>query len=61
MTSADTLMAVKVVLLVAAGAGFAWWQFHDLAQEKKRRMAQDARQGNALENVLENGLDKNQS
>ena len=61
MTSADTLMAVKVVLLVAAGAGFAWWQLHDLAQEKKRRMAQDAGQDNALENGPGKGLDKNQS
>ncbi len=57
MTSTDTLMAVKVVLLVAAGAGFAWWQLHDLAQEKKRRTAQDAEQDKALGK----GLDNNQS
>lgn len=57
MTSADTLMAVKVVLLVVAGAGFAWWQLHDLAQEKKRRTAQDAEQDKALGK----GLDNNQS
>lgn len=44
MTSADTLMAVKVVLLLAAGAGFAWWQFHDLAQERRRTQERDAKQ-----------------
>lgn len=41
MTPADTLMAVKVVLLVAAGAGFAWWQLHDLAQEQRRTQERD--------------------
>ena len=36
MTPTDWLMTAKVLLLVAAGGGFAWWQLHDLAQEKKR-------------------------
>jgi predicted negative regulator of RcsB-dependent stress response len=36
MTSVDALMAVKVLLLVAAGVGFVWWQLHDLAQERRR-------------------------
>ena len=37
MDSANALMAVKVLILVAAGAAFVWWQLRDLAQEKKRR------------------------
>ena len=36
MDSANALMAVKVLILVAAGAGFVWWQLRDLALEKKR-------------------------
>lgn len=41
MTSTDTLMAVKVVLLVAAGAGFVWWQLRDVAQEQRRTKERD--------------------
>jgi hypothetical protein len=29
-------MAVKVLILVAAGAAFVWWQLRDLAEEEKR-------------------------
>jgi hypothetical protein len=36
MDSANALMAVKVLILVAAGAAFVWWQLRDVAQEKKR-------------------------
>jgi len=49
MTSVDMLMAVKVLLLVAAGVGFVWWQLHDLAQERRRtqeRHSQRIDQGN---------------
>ena len=41
MTSTDTLMAVKVALLVAAGAGFVWWQLHDVALEQRRTRERD--------------------
>ncbi len=30
------LMLVKVLLLVGLGAAFVWWQFNDLAREKRR-------------------------
>ena len=36
MTSVDMLMAVKVILLVAAGVVFAWWQLHDQTHERRR-------------------------
>ena len=36
MTSVDMLMAVKVILLVAEGVVFAWWQLHDQAHERRR-------------------------
>ena len=39
--SANSLMAVKVLILVAAGAAFVWWQLHDLAQEEKRPTGQN--------------------
>jgi hypothetical protein len=39
MTSMSILMAVKVLGIVALGAVFVWWQFRDLAQEKKRSAA----------------------
>ena len=31
------LMLIKVLLIVGLGAAFVWWQFRDLAREKKRR------------------------
>lgn len=33
------LMLVKVLLIVGLGAAFVWWQFRDLAREKKRAAA----------------------
>lgn len=36
MNSASTLMAVKVLSIIAFGAAFYWWQMRDLSQEKKR-------------------------
>jgi hypothetical protein len=41
--TANGLMAVKVLILIAAGAAFVWWQLRDLAQEKKRRMSQESK------------------
>jgi hypothetical protein len=39
MSEAGSYKWIEVVLLLAAGAGFAWWQFRDLkrAQEETRR------------------------
>jgi hypothetical protein len=34
--SLSWLMAVKVLGIAALGLGFVWWQFRDLAREKKR-------------------------
>jgi nitrogen fixation-related uncharacterized protein len=39
MSSMSLLMAVKVLGIVALGAAFVWWQFRDLAREKKRSAA----------------------
>jgi hypothetical protein len=39
VNSDSALMVVKVAGLVAAGAAFVWWQFRDLAREKKRNAA----------------------
>jgi hypothetical protein len=39
MASVSILMAVKVLGIVALGALFVWWQFRDLAREKKRSAA----------------------
>lgn len=36
MSPTDWLMAVKVVILVAAGSAFVGWQFYDLAKERRR-------------------------
>ncbi len=33
------LMLIKVLLIVGLGGAFVWWQFRDLAQEKKRTAA----------------------
>jgi hypothetical protein len=36
MITGSYLIAAKVLIIIAAGAAFVWWQLHDLAQEKKR-------------------------
>ena len=41
--NANSLMAAKVLILIAAGAAFVWWQLRDLAQEKKRQTGVDAK------------------
>ena len=41
-----TLMAVKVLLLIAAGAAFYGWQMRDLANEAKRRAEREAKVDN---------------
>ena len=41
------LILVKVLLIVGLGAAFVWWQFRDLAREKKRR---DESKNNAASN-----------
>ena len=51
MTSTDWLMAAKVLILVAAGVAFAWWQFHDLAQEKRRNQERESQNGAAKSNA----------
>ena len=38
----STLMIVKVLGIVGFGAAVVWWQFHDLAQEKKREVQRQA-------------------
>lgn len=42
MSSVSALMAVKVLSIIVLGAAFVWWQFHDLAQEKKRTAEREA-------------------
>jgi hypothetical protein len=44
MAASDYLMAIKVLLLVAAGGGFVWWQLRDLANEKARRSESEKKQ-----------------
>jgi hypothetical protein len=44
MATSDYLMAIKVLLLVAAGVGFVWWQLRDLAKEKARRTESEKKQ-----------------
>ncbi len=39
MASFSVLMLVKVLGIAALGAAFVWWQFRDLAREKKRSEA----------------------
>lgn len=36
MDNLSWLMLVKVLGIAALGGGFVWWQFRDLAREKKR-------------------------
>ncbi len=36
MGNLSWLMLVKVLGIAALGLGFVWWQFRDLAREKKR-------------------------
>ena len=45
MTPTDWLMTAKVLILVAAGGGFAWWQLRDLAQEKRRTQERESQNG----------------
>ena len=44
METGSYLMAAKVLLIIAAGAAFVWWQLRDLAQEKKRTIQREADQ-----------------
>jgi hypothetical protein len=44
MIANDYLMAIKVLLLVAAGGGFVWWQLRDLSKEKARRIESEKKQ-----------------
>lgn len=44
MDTGSYLMAAKVLMLVAAGAAFVWWQLRDLAQETKRTAEREANQ-----------------
>lgn len=37
-----TLMVVKLLGIIGLGGAFVWWQFHDLAQEKKRAAEREA-------------------
>jgi hypothetical protein len=48
MNTGSYLMAAKVLILIAAGAAFVWWQLRDLAQEKKRTAEREANQNNPL-------------
>ncbi|NQW92420.1 MAG: hypothetical protein HQ446_00010 [Polaromonas sp.] len=41
--SVNGLMAVKVLILIAAGSAFVWWQLRDLAREKKHQTEQDTK------------------
>jgi hypothetical protein len=43
MDSSNSLMAVKVVILIGAGVVFVWWQLRDLAQEKRRSAEREAK------------------
>jgi Flp pilus assembly protein TadB len=36
MTPTSALILLKVLLIVALGAAFVWWQLHALARDKKR-------------------------
>ena len=38
----STLMILKVLGIIGFVAAIVWWQFHDLAQEKKREMQRQA-------------------
>lgn len=41
MISTNVLMAIKVLILVAGGAAFVWWQWQDLAQERRKTQAHE--------------------
>ena len=45
MSDISYLMWVKVLSLVAAVGGFAWWQLHDLKRLAKEREARKASEG----------------
>ena len=36
MTDVSAFMLLKVLGIAALGGAFVWWQFRDLAREKKR-------------------------
>jgi hypothetical protein len=40
--SVPLLKLVEVLVVLAAGVGFAWWQFSDLARARRERERQDA-------------------
>ena len=44
MNPVSNLMAVKVLVIIIAGAAFVWWQLRDLAHEKKRAAERNADQ-----------------
>lgn len=47
MSALSTLLVVKVLGIAALGGVFVWWQFRDLAREKKRSQAR--RQSQSLD------------
>jgi Flp pilus assembly protein TadB len=51
MDNLSWLMVVKVLGIAALGGGFVWWQFRDLAREKKRSEQRKA----AADNEPHNG------
>ena len=51
MSTTDWLMTAKVLLLVAAGGGFAWWQLRDLANEKRLTQEREGKDGTAKRHV----------
>jgi ATP-dependent Clp protease adapter protein ClpS len=46
MDASNGLMAVKVLILVGAGAAFVWWQLRDVAKEKQRTAQREGRAEN---------------
>jgi hypothetical protein len=43
MSDAGALKAVEVLVLLAAGVGFVWWQLRDVSQAQKRSRAERER------------------
>ena len=50
MSPTDWLMTAKVLILVAAGGGFAWWQLRDLAKEKRLTEERESQSAAAKDN-----------